>query len=140
MSDEVDLTTLSFEQLLERLNVREQRFVQLYDGNGVDACRKAEYKGNAATLGVQAHRLMRKPEVKLAIQKRTQVDLERFILTREERQELWSRTALNEDVPMGERLKASELLGKSQADFTERLEVKGELTLAELVRESMGKS
>lgn len=139
MSDEENLSELSFEQLLERLNVREQKFVHAYDGTGTKAAAAAGYKGDKHALAVQASRLLRKLIIRLAIAKRTEGEMERFILSREERQEMWSRLALDEGLEASDRLKALELLGKSQADFTEKLEVKGELTLTELVRESMGK-
>lgn len=137
MSDEVDLSKLSFEQLLLRLNSREQKFVHVYEGNGADAAKAAGYLGVGHSLAVQGSRLLRKPEIRMAISKRTEADVERHILSREERQELWSRIALDETQDAADRLKALELLGKSQADFTEKLEVKGELTLPQLVRESM---
>lgn len=133
------VSELSYEQLLERLNTREQKFVHVYDGNGQEAAKAAGYEGNKHVLAVQASRMLRKSEIRRAIALRTEADVERFILSREERQELWSRIALDESTETADRLKALELLGKSQADFTEKLEVKGELTLAELVRESMGK-
>lgn len=137
MSDELDLSTLTFEQLLLRLNVREQKFVHVYEGVATEAAEKAGYLGKGHALAVQASRLLRKPEIRRAIALRTEADVERHILSREERQELWTRIALDETNDTADRLKALELLGKSQADFTEKLEVKGELTLAELVRESM---
>jgi phage terminase small subunit len=135
-----ELAKLSFNELLLRLNTREQQFVHVFDGNASRAAELAGYSGVGHALAVQGSRLMRKAVVRLCIAKRTESDMERFILLREERQELWSRIAVDESEETADRLKALELLGKSQADFTERLEVKGELTLPELVRESMGKS
>lgn len=137
MSTDADPLTMSYDELLPRLNTREQKFVHVYDGNGVEAARTAGYAGSNHVLAVQASRLLRKEEIRRAIALRTELEVERHILNREERQELWTRLALDEELEASDRLKALELLGKSQADFTERLEVKGELTLAELVRESM---
>lgn len=140
MSDESidELAKLSFDELLLRLTVKEQKFVHAYDGNGVEAARTAGYNGTNRVLAVMGSRLLRKLEVRIAIAKRTEAAVERFILSREERQERWSVMAIDDAVSHTDQLKALELLGKSQADFTERLEVKGELTLPELVRESMG--
>lgn len=137
MSDELDLSTLTFDELLLRLNTREQQFVHVYDGNGADSAEKAGYAGSRHVRAVQASRMLRKPEIRRAIALRTEADVERFILNREERQELWTRLALDDTLDAADRLKALELLGKSQADFTEKLEVKGELTLATLVLESL---
>jgi phage terminase small subunit len=133
-----DLAKLSFDELLLKLSTREQAFVHAYDGTGTEAAGAAGFKGNKHVLAVSASRLLRKPAVRMAIAKRTEGDMERFILSREERQELWSKLALDEQLDPADRLKALELLGKSQADFTEKLELKGELTLLELLRESMG--
>lgn len=131
------LWELSFEELLLRLTPKEQKFVHVYDGNGVEAARTAGYNGTNRVLAVMGSRLLRKPEVRVAVAKRTEASVERFILSREERQERWSVMAIDDGVEHSDQLKALELLGKSQGDFTEKLEVKGELTLLELVRESM---
>lgn len=119
---------------------RQQRFVELYNGNGVEAAKRAGYKGDSATLASTAYRLLRIDEVKAAIAAREEgSSLLPLIMSREERQELWTRLAADPEVEPNVRLKASELLGKSQADFTEKLEVKGELTLLELVRRARAK-
>jgi phage terminase small subunit len=48
------------------------------------------------------------------------------IATAQERQEWWTRVMLGlEDADMKDRLRASELLGKSQSDFVERREITG---------------
>lgn len=134
---DVDLSALTFDELLMRLTVREQKFVHVYTGSGKDAAEAAGYSGDRHQLAVFGSRLLRKPEIRRAIALRTEASVERHILSREERQELWTQLALDDSLEAADRLKALELLGKSQADFTEKLEVKGELTLAELVRESM---
>ena len=45
------------------------------------------------------------------------------ILTRIERQQFWSKVILDEDEQMRARLKASELLGRSNADFVEKVQL-----------------
>ena len=122
-----------------KLTPRQARFVAAYDGNATKACRAAGYVGDDATLAQQGYRLMRRSDIRELIAAREEGSLAPVILTREERQELWSRLAADPGIEPSVRLRASELLGKSQADFTERLEVKGELTLLELIRESRGK-
>jgi hypothetical protein len=42
-------------------------------------------------------------------------------MTRQQRQQFWSKVAGDESQEMKDRLRASELLGKSEADFTENL-------------------
>ncbi len=118
------------------LSPREQRFVDVYSGNGVEACRTAGYKGNANVLHVQAARLLRKATVKEAIRARTAKESKAAIHTRQYRQAFWSKQMDDETATLRDRLRASELLGRSEADFTEKLEIKGELTLEALVRGS----
>ncbi len=122
------------------LTTKQKAFVAAYDGNATEAARAAGYSGSDATLATAGYRLMRHAEVRAAINAREEGALAPLVLTREERQELWSRMAMDEKLDASVRLRASELLGKSQADFTERVEIKGELTLLELIRESMGKN
>lgn len=115
------------------LSVRMRKFAVAYDGNGVAACEAAGYKGSKATLAQQAYRLLRNDDVRALIDAREEGSLMRLTLSRVERQELWTEIAADPEAKTRDRLKASELLGKSEGDFTERLEVKGELTLEALV-------
>lgn len=120
-----------------KLTPRQRAFVEAFAGNGTEAARKAGYAGDSATLATCAYRLLRNAEVREAIEAREEGSLAPLVMSREERQELWSRLAADPEIDPAIRLKASELLGKSQADFTERVEVKGELTLSVLIRESL---
>lgn len=123
------------------LTPKQQKFVDAYDGNGTAAARAAGYAGNDATLAQVASENLRKPEVLAAIQVRNQVPAQvraavaqaGAVLTRAERQAFWSRVVLDVGAEMRDRLKASELLGKSEADFTERVQVDAKVTLAQLV-------
>lgn len=123
----------------KKLTSRQLKFIAAYDGNATQAARLAGYSGSSATLAQAGYHLMRNPEVRDAIAAREEGVLAPLVMSREERQELWSRLAADPDIESSIRLKASELLGKSQADFTERLEVKGELTLLELVKRARAK-
>lgn len=115
------------------LSTREQKFVDAYAGNGAQACRAAGYKGNVQVLSGQARRLLNKAKVKEAIRARERLEAKAAIATRQERQAFWTSTLRDRGVERRDRLKASELLGRSEADFTEKLEVKGELTLEALI-------
>jgi phage terminase small subunit len=107
------------------LTARQRAFVEAYAGNATDAARKAGYKGSDATLSVTGHYLLRNPKVREAIEKRTSRDSAKRIATREERQEFWTRVMRDDKAEMRDRLKASELLGKSGADFIERHQHEG---------------
>lgn len=103
------------------LSSKESAFVDAFDGNGTAACRKAGYAGNDQTLAVQASRLLRKPKVREAIEERRKKQASATIASRQQRQEFWTKTMQDVGAEMRDRLKASELLGKSEADFIENI-------------------
>lgn len=127
--------------------VKQQRFIDLYDGNATVAAEKAGY----AHPGSQGERLLRNVDIATAIKDREKARENKVIADREERQAFWSevfrgeivekvpviktvdgdREYVIEEVPpkMTDRLKASELLGRSEADFVDRhqVEFKGNL-------------
>lgn len=125
------------------LTVKRRKFVAVYAGNGVEAARAAGYTGNPNTLAQTAHELLSDPEVKAAIHAREGSEARSLIATRAERQAFWTavmKGRLEEADPedakepperqsmltryitdMQVRLKASELLGRSEADFTDKL-------------------
>ena len=104
------------------LSPMQKKFVECYDGNGYASAVKAGYSEKNARM--QACRLLTKEHVVNAIKKRNEKATVLRILSREERQNFWTRIVLGEeDADMKERLKASELLGRSQADFTDNLKI-----------------
>jgi phage terminase small subunit len=119
-----------------KLNDREQAFVDAYRGNKKQAAIAAGYSEvSAGTCGV---RLYNKPHVRAEIERQARARSKAAIMNREEMQRLFSATARDVHQSMRERLRAAELLGKTRGDFTEKLELKGELNVRDLVRESMG--
>ena len=120
------------------------KFIQLYDGNGTDTARKAGYTGSDNALGKTAYDLLRLPKILKAIAKRTDNVKDRNgqakkIATREDRQNFWTETMTGKETDMKDRLKASELLGRSQADFTEKVQVSGQQDLNVIVDEARKK-
>ena len=106
-----------------QLNYRQSLFVEHYTkileckGNATQSAIKAGYKQRTAySIG---QRLLKHVEVKAEIDRITKEIKENSVATRVLRQEFW--TAIMNDIKesMGDRLRASELLGKSEADFTE---------------------
>ena len=111
---------------------RKRRFVEAYmaTANATEAARQAGYQGNSKVLNEQARKLLRRADVKAMLAKRVAADPK--VATREERQRFWTETMLGvpqlenvkgkarKVVPaLKDRLRASELLGKSQGDFIE---------------------
>jgi phage terminase small subunit len=100
------------------LTPRQAKFVESYSGNATEAAKQAGY--SAKTAHVQGCRLLRNAQVTAAIKARTNKDSVQAIATRQQRQAFWSDMMLDSAEEPNVRLKASELLGRSEADFVER--------------------
>jgi len=133
--------------MTKRLTTKQQRFADFYDGNGYEAAKKAGYKGSYDVLAHIAEDNLKKVHIAIAIANREKKRNNPHIAIREERQAFWTRVARGEELQkvvigtgenkriveippkMADRLRASELLGKSEADFIERHREEGELTV-----------
>jgi len=101
------------------LTDQQLRFVEAYEGNIQSAAQ-------AAGLSYDyARRLITKGHIARAIKERQAERIRPNILTREQRQEWWSKVVQDQAEDMKNRLKASELLGKSEADFTDKIQHAG---------------
>ncbi len=109
-----------------KLNTRQRAFVDAYDGNATKAAITAGY--SKTTAYSQGNRLLKHVGIMRAIKDREKARSDARIADREERQAFWSDTVRGKlkdadgnpiEVTMAEKLKASELLGRSEADFTE---------------------
>lgn len=111
----------------DRLTVKQQRFVDAYEGNATEAARKAGYKGNAATLGAVGNENLKKPAIADAIRAREAKRASSTIANRAERQAFWTAMMRDTGASESDRLRASELLGKSEGDFLQRVEHSGDI-------------
>jgi len=102
-----------------KFTIKEQRFIDAYEGNATDAARKAGYK-NPERSGWQN---VNKREIWDAIWKREKRRENKKIATREERQAFWTGVIRDEEEQMQNRLKAADSLAKSEGDFIERRHV-----------------
>lgn len=110
------------------LTERQRRFCEAYASNGGNAMAAATSAGYARPQQQGAENL-EKPGVRTALEAMRQATTSAAIATRAERQALWT-SILRAELVDGDgmppkfvdRLKASELLGKSQADFLERVD------------------
>jgi len=103
------------------LTYSRQVFCQECATNGHNASKayKVAYpncKGGWDKLG---SRLMGKDGIKEEIARLTAEVQAESIATKQQRQAFWTQTYKDTKVNMGDRLRSSELLGKSEADFTE---------------------
>lgn len=110
---------------MAKLTTKQKAFIQAYCGNATEAALKAGYsKKTAAFIGAEN---LKKPQIIEQIKKREENRSNKRIATREERQIFWTQTMKDEKADMRDRLRASELLGKSEADFMEKVEHSGSL-------------
>lgn len=105
------------------LNARQRAFVEAYCGNATEAAVAAGYSAKYA--GRNADKLLKNTKVQEALKEREDKRLASLIATREERQRFWTTLMRDEDRKEADRLKASELLAKSEGDFLERREITG---------------
>ena len=113
-------------------------FVQEYltSLNATQAARAAGYSAHTASaIGAEN---LRKPEIKQAIKAAMTERKDSLTATREQRKEFWTQIMNDDSADMKHRLRASELLAKSEGDFDlsviERERKKG-MTLEDEIRE-----
>jgi phage terminase small subunit len=116
-----------------RLTEKQRAFVEAYmgeaEGNATEAARMAGYSGNDNTLSTVGAENLRKPKIRAEI--RDRVDSDPLVASRQERQAFWTAVMRGEegDADLSDRMQASKLLGKSQADFVERREYEGTMSI-----------
>ena len=107
----------------DKLTTRQRRFVEAYTGNATAAAIAAGYSEKTARF--MGHENLTKPYILAEIKARDTIRCTPLIASRAERQQFWSSVMRDKDQQMRDRLKAAELLGKSEADFVERQEITG---------------
>lgn len=102
---------------------KQQQFIAEYlvDMNATKAAIRAGYSAKTAYSIGQEN--LKKPEIRQAINTAMTERRNNLIATREERQAFWSEIMRDEEAQLRDRLKASELLGKSECDFSEKLQL-----------------
>lgn len=119
---------------------KQQLFIREYltDCNATRAAQAAGYSSRTAySIG---QRLLKNVEVSQAIGAAMSEREENLIADRLERQRFWTAVMRDTEQDMKHRLRASELLGKSEADFVERKEIAASelpITLADLMLETL---
>jgi phage terminase small subunit len=106
-----------------KFTTKQKLFIDAYCGNASEAALKAGYsKKTAPFIGAEN---LKKPQIALAIAERQNKRETKLIGTREDRQKFWTEVYNDTTASMSDRLRASELLGKSEADFTDKLAHEG---------------
>lgn len=101
-----------------KFTAKQQRFIDAYDG---DMRKAAAIAGISYNYGRQLMTMEKHKHVAEAIKNRESGKSDERIATRKERQAFWTKVMKDVEESMKDRLKASELLGKSEADFTETI-------------------
>ncbi|NCC58202.1 MAG: terminase small subunit [Synergistales bacterium] len=103
---------------------RQQRFIECYSGNATQAAIQAGYSEKTARSAGQ--RLLTNVDIQSAIRSREEQRRSELIADRVKRQIFWTAIMRDESESMTARLKASELLAKSEGDFLERIQAQVE--------------
>ncbi len=101
--------------------------MEAYQGNATEAAVAAGY--SAKTARAQGARLLTNVDIAKAIEKRAERDAKPAIASREERQELLTSIMRADEEKTADRIKATEILGKMNGDFLERIEHSGGMNL-----------
>ena len=99
----------------KRKTAKQQRLIDCYAGDIKEAADKAEISYG------YARNLMTKSDILEAIRNRQETEVRpKDIADRQERQAFWTKIERDESQSTSDRLRASELMGKSECDFIER--------------------
>lgn len=123
--------------MAKKLTAKQAAFVEAYAGNATEAALQAGYsKKSAYSIGNEN---LNKPEIQKAIKERQALQIQPLIWSREQRQRFWSEVAADEAQDMRDRLRASELLGKSECDFTDRVQMDMTISPAKILEHIRGR-
>jgi len=101
---------------VRQFTTKQQRLIDCYAGDIKEAADKAEISYG------YARNLMTKSDILEAVKNRQDTEVRpKDIADRQERQKFWTQMMRDTSEDAKDRLKASDLLGKSEADFTENL-------------------
>lgn len=104
-----------------KLTPAQKRFVDAFDGDLKSSAKAAKVSYSMGRLYLSAFRFT---HVRDAIQERDRYEQKGVVWDRQERQEFWTKMAKTAEKD-SDRLRASELLGKSEADFTDKKIISG---------------
>ena len=125
-----DYTESMVKDVTSQLTIKQQKFIDCYDGNIKAAARQAGLSYD------YCRRLVTKGHIMTAIRTRQDTEVRPTnIATRQDRQLFWSQQMRDTGINMRDRLRASELLGKSEGDFTDKIEHDGRPSLLDVLQE-----
>jgi phage terminase small subunit len=110
---------------MKQLTDKQLRFVELYAGNASEAAKLAGYSHPR----MAGKRCLKDEYICTLIADKRKAEIKPHIKDRQARQKFWSDFMDNEEKDDKDRLKASELLARSEGDFLDRVENSGEISL-----------
>jgi len=143
--------------VLSKLSTKHRLFVERYHGDAADAMRYSGSNGSDAFCKAEGEKLLKMPLIQEAIADRDkyQKQTSNAIADRKERQAFWTSVMRNQDphyiqkydpitnapltpepMPIAARLKGSELLGKSETDFVEKIDMSVVHSLSDIIMQS----
>lgn len=144
------------------LSDKHYRFIEAYQGDEVQAMQLAGFVGAPNYLKQKARELLANPVIQKGIEERSKFrkQTDKIIADRDEIQAVWTAIFRNSDphlkpemdpvtnapkpmaanIPLSTRLKASENLAKTHGMFIEKVEMKVEHTLDDIIKQSYQKN
>ncbi len=107
------------------LTDKQQKFIDLYDGNATRTATACGYV-SPSTAG---RRCLLNVQICAEIKRKREKEIAPLVANRQERQEFWTDMMRNPEEKSNDRMRASELLGKSEGDFLDRVENTGDVAL-----------
>lgn len=154
----MDLETKDFEALSKGLQMtsKVRAFVRCYDGDIVNTMIQAGFTGTRDHLMTYGKQILAQDNVQAAIRERARLRASEvsYVAKKEEIQSFLTNTLRNEDptfkqyvnkegivvteenIPMQNRLKAAELLGKTQGIYSENVNITGTVSIMDVVRKA----
>jgi phage terminase small subunit len=105
--------------MTNQLTDKQQKFVALYNGNATETAEMCGYSNPR----IAGQRCLKHVAICNLIQEKRAQEVKPFVLDRQGRQKLWTEIAQSADESTKDRLKASELLARSEGDFLDRVAI-----------------
>lgn len=150
--------TKDFEALSKGLQLtpKVRAFIRCYDGDVYNSMVQAGFSGDRRSLETYGRQLLSQDRVQAAIRELAKLKASEvsYIAKKEEMQAFLTHTMRNEDpnfkqyvnkegivvseenIPMSNRLKAVELLGKSQGIYSENVNITGSVSIMDVVKKA----
>lgn len=110
----------------KKLSFLESIFIEAYTGNAAETAEFMTAQGISITAGT-CSKMSNRPHVIEEIRRREEEgkfpgpERKELIANRQERQIFWTQIMMDSEAQLKDRLKASELLGRSACDFSDKL-------------------